>query len=123
MEIARRGFIISVVIGSAGCLGWGTDEEDPPVERNEQPTADFRFAYNGDAGELTIAHDGGETIQNENLSIVFPNDSVIERPFEDQIVRPGHEVTVSHSDLEDDGVVRLIWEGEGHSKTLDEWKY
>jgi len=111
------------MIGGAGCLDQGTDQEEPPVERYDQPSAEFRFTYNEDTEELAIAHDDGDTLQNKNLSIVFSDNSVIEDPFADETVRPGREITVNTSDLEASGVVRVIWTGEGHSKTLDEWEY
>jgi len=106
---------------------------------NTSPQASFSFEWNGASGEedtLKITHDGGETIQAQNLYVRGTEGSAGDADnadlgeswdYYDGPTNPTSEVqagmTASVDNIGSDGEVSLVWQsstGES-SSTLKEW--
>lgn len=79
-------------------------------ERPRAPQVAFAFEYDADAETVTIAHEGGDTVQGENLTV-----EVAGVPSETQFsgeVSAGDRVTVDVSGAQSGDPVRVVWSGE-----------
>lgn len=81
------------------------------------PQAQFSFEYDGAAGELTVTHDGGDNIPEEDDLFVATSDTA------ESWVTPvaaGDSKTV---EVESDVTVRIVWRSESgdRTSTLAEW--
>lgn len=109
---------------------------------NTAPQATFGFDYDGDAGELTITHDGGDTIEAQELFVSgdINFDDADGSGFSDQSkaswdefddygdgseITAGNSATIaeSTSDDLDDATIRIVYEAEegDNSATLGKW--
>jgi len=71
------------------------------------PTASFQFDYDSSADELTVTHDGGDSIDNARLS--FSAGSVPAGGFGVSEVTAGDSVVVGTGSLSSGDEVRVIW--------------
>lgn len=84
---------------------------------NPAPQVQFLFEYDAEAGEVTITHDGGDTIPEEDdLFVEAGSDRV---PWQTP-VSAGDSRTVA---VASDAAVRVVWVAESgdRSSTLAEW--
>lgn len=92
----------------------GRSDTDTPAE---VPRAQFHFEYAGETGELTITHDGGDTIPDDDRLLVRTGDrgGSWETP-----VRAGDRRSVT---APSNATVRIVWESGSadRSATLAEW--
>ena len=80
------------------------------------PEVTFSFEYDRSAGELTITHDGGDTITRGEELAVLSGD--LEESWTTPVAA-GDTRTVT---VEPDATVSIVWLGtDGASKTLDRW--
>jgi len=103
--------VLSVVLASF-VLGLGDAESAAP----EEPQVSMRFDYDADTEAMTIVHEGGDSIDAEQLGV-----RVDDRRFQwddsDGTVTAGDRVTVPAQPGAD---IRVVWEGES-TVTLDEY--
>jgi hypothetical protein len=73
------------------------------------PNVAWGFEYDSAAEEVTITHEGGDTVRGAQLEVVVTTDDrTTTNPFEGEVVA-GDSVTV---DAPPNAVVRIIWEAE-----------
>ncbi|MFW5958424.1 MAG: type IV pilin [Natronomonas sp.] len=105
--------ILAAVIG-AFVLGLGDQIQQTT------PQASFSFDYNSTGDELTITHDGGQSIDAEELYIMghdggeedWTQISGSGLTSDDQ-ARAGTSVTVNVSTLDSGDTVRVVWRSQG----------
>jgi flagellin-like protein len=97
---------------------------------NTAPQASFTFDYDessstttnqlandggGTDGELTITHDGGDTINGQRLEVTDGTDTISPTPFgDDTDVAAGSSLTI---DIDNDDTVRIIFTGQSGDNT------
>lgn len=111
--------ILAAVIGSF-VIGLGDQVQETA------PNAQFTFDYDDD--EVTITHDGGQTIDltEDNLLVIGGQTADWEEVTGDETVSAGDSATFDDSggdsditDVEEGDTIRVVWEGaEGTSATL-----
>ncbi|MFP4625577.1 MAG: type IV pilin [Natronomonas sp.] len=105
--------ILAAVIGSF-VIGLGDQVQETA------PNAQFDFDYAEGNDDVTITHDGGQSIDTDedSLDIVGPDSST---PWDGGTISAGNSTTLNHTDLgaESGDTIRVVWEGsEGTSATL-----
>ena len=120
--------ILAAVIGTF-VLGLGDQVS------NTSPQASFTFDFedtaadttnqlddnaDGDGGELTVTHDGGDSIPNSELSLTDGEDANAPISPWTSEVSAGSSVII---DTESDDTVRVVWESSdgGDTATLGKW--
>lgn len=89
------------------------------------PQASFDFDYDGDDGNMTITHEGGESIAQDQLEVKVNgsavNDGNLTFEPEGESVSTGSEIEVDT--VNNNSTVRLVWEGSDSDKTtqLGKW--
>ncbi|WP_153952746.1 type IV pilin [Halosegnis longus] len=92
--------ILAAVIGTF-VLGLGDNVQSTP-------TATFSFDYSNNGDEVTITHDGGETIPGDQLdTVVAGSDASSDWPTGSDI-SSGDSITIS-SGLNADDEIRVVW--------------
>ena len=92
---------------------------------NTTPQASFSFDYDQSAGELTITHDGGDSIQANELYVKGATSNgdwtTVGSYSSSEMISAGSGVTVAVSSSD---TVRIVYEpGEGSSSaTLGKWE-
>ena len=119
--------ILAAVIGTF-VLGLGQNVQ------STAPQASFSFdqSGSGDAAEVTITHDGGDTISQEDIKITVAGDSASVWSGSKDITA-GDSVTVTDGKVDDAGdgdgnvdkgdTIRVIWTSDSgeNSQTLSEY--
>lgn len=80
------------------------------------PDAMFDCTYDASDHQLTVVHEGGDTVDGSRL-VVHTADA--ERPWGDGPVTAGETLRLS---VDPDETVRLVWEESDRSVTLVEWQ-
>ncbi|WP_380675662.1 type IV pilin [Salinigranum sp. GCM10025319] len=97
--------ILAAVIGTF-VLGLGDQVS------TTSPQAQFSFDYDSDADEVTVTHDGGDSIDNSTLEVV--NSSGGNETFTDDPVSSGSSVTISATP---GNTIRVIWSSPSDDST------
>jgi hypothetical protein len=83
----------------------------------EPPQALFTFEYDADAGEVTITHEGGDTVAGANTVVVVGEERLTD-PFGVESVGAGDTATVAVGGGE---TVRVVWQDGDRSAVLAEF--
>lgn len=103
-----------VTIGAIVAVAFGAVLIDRDLDE-QTPQASFSFAYDEQAGELTVKHAGGDAIDGRHLYVMAGNRTV--GNFSTYpTVQSGDRVTVS--DVGRNEAVRVVWRREGQSLVL-----
>lgn len=104
--------ILAAVIGTT-VLKLGQDQAG-----TSQPTASFDFDYDSAAGEVTVTHASGDTIDSGNLNVSV--DGTVTQ-WTGLPITAGDQLTVSG--VSDSSTVRVVWKSAdgSSSTTLQTW--
>jgi flagellin-like protein len=89
---------------------------------NTAPQASFSFDYDGSSDELTVTHDGGESIEPTNLYIrggAAEDGNTWSDEGISSDVTAGTSITLTS--VTETDTVRITYEAEGTSATLGRW--
>lgn len=113
-EEARNGSgeITGVILSEGSSSGGGSSPDLPQVA--------WGFEYDAGTEQLTVQHEGGDSVQASQLDIHSDGDLTVESGFEGT-VSAGDTATVS---VAADAIVRVIWTSESgdNSAVLGEWR-
>ena len=121
--------ILAAVIGTF-VLGLGSEIQNNP------PSAQFTFNEE-DNGNLTMTHDGGQSVPTSNVKVTNDNtskDYISNRTCQNESTSPswtsaelsaGDACTIADYEIEDGETIRITWESDdgGTSATLADYEY
>ena len=118
--------ILAAVIGTF-VLGLGGQVQ------NNAPSAQFNFNEES-GGDLTITHDGGQSVDVSNINVTDENNSIGSNTCQDSNggnswsaaeLSAGDSCTIPTGTFSSDNTVRIIWESDegGTSATLADYEY
>ena len=119
--------ILAAVIGTF-VLSLGSDLQNNP------PNAQFTFSQE-DNGNLTMTHDGGDSVDVEKMSVTYDGSDDLscqtngaandEWSGGDAELTAGDSCTLDNSKLTDGDTIRITWESDdgGTSATLAKYEY
>lgn len=104
--------ILAAVIGTF-VLGLGDSLQ------NKSPSASFSFSYSGD--DVTVTHNGGDSIDGDRLTVATTGDWTDEPVFENR-VSAGTSATGTNDGNWDGETLRVVWQSAdgGSSSTLSQ---
>jgi len=109
--------VILAAVGGAYIVTFGKEEQEVT------PQANFEFEYDsgttgsnpvysgGAGGDLTIRHNGGDTVDGERLAIRDDDGNSISSPFASDVTT-GTSITIA---VDDDDVIRIVYTPESDS--------
>lgn len=83
------------------------------------PAAEFGYEYDGAAGTLEIAHEGGDALAAESVRVVGVEAACSSEGWSGRVTA---DDTCLLEDISREDTVRVVWDGNGPDRaTLDVW--